>query len=147
MSPRAERPIMRNRGAHTVYLSDETWEALERCYLQLRLAGKETTSKIEFIEATMQAGLEALTKLAKGRPSTNNTEEPTATIVNTLPNNPQLSKEEPTFASRNNPVAQPNRTELSRSRNRARSSALDRLRQASDPGRPAPIQSVATIDN
>jgi hypothetical protein len=166
MSPRAERPILRNRGAHTVYLSDDLWHALERTYLELRLAGTGQVSKVEFIEATMRAGLDLLNRPTESRPASHNAEEPTArNILSTaeISGLETLSKAQTTMAgvkASDKPKGDPEneattyttkpktdgQTEAGTKRSGRRPNALDRLRQASDPGRPAPIHSVANVN-
>jgi hypothetical protein len=161
MSPRAERPILRNRGAHTVYLSDEIWDALERTYLELRLAGTGRVSKVEFIEATMRAGLDVLSRPTENSPANHNA---AGSIRRKVPGDAETSgletpsKTETSMAhvmtsakpesgpeTPETHTAKPKTGGQTRSGTRGRPSALDRLRQASDPGRPAPIHSVADM--
>ena len=133
MSPRAERPILRNRGAHTVYLSDDLWHALERTYLELRLAGTGQVSKVEFIEATMRAGLGLLSKAQTTMAGVKASDKPKGDPEN----------EATTYTTKPKTDGQ---TEAGTKRSGRRPNALDRLRQASDPGRPAPIHSVANVN-
>ena len=161
MSPRAERPILRNRGAHTVYLSDETWDALERTYLELRLAGTGGVSKVDFVEATMRAGLDVLSKPAENAAAGHNAPGSTTRTVSgaseisglETPSEAQTSmarvmiSEEPEVGPEK-PKTHTTKTKRGGQTGAgtgARPSALDRLRQASDPGRPAPIHSVADV--
>ena len=46
-----------SRRPHTIYLTDQVWEALERRHLELRLAGAAPPSKIDFVEDVLRAGL------------------------------------------------------------------------------------------
>ena len=161
MSPRAERPILRNRGAHTVYLSDEIWDALERTYLELRLAGTGRVSKVEFIEATMRAGLDVLSRPTESSPANHNAagsikrkapgaaetsglEKPSKTETSMarvmISEEPEVGPEKPKTHT-----TKTKRGGQTGAGTGARPSALDRLRQASDPGRPAPIHSVADV--
>jgi len=57
MSPRLDRRTTENRDPHTVYLTVETWDALEHAYLQQRMADASRASKIEFIEDLIRRGL------------------------------------------------------------------------------------------
>ena len=131
--PRPDRRTTENRDPHTVYLTPDTWEALEQEYLQRRMAGGPGVSKIEFIENLIRSAL-------PGR------KVRTPAVRQPVVSEPSISSEpsaetQPTIAppapSRKSPPkrvgAQPRR----------RNSALERLLEASDPGRPAPIVSAA----
>jgi len=123
-----------SRRPHTIYLTDQVWEALERRHLELRLAGAAPPSKIDFVEDVLRAGLEA--PAASSSPKSRALG--TATRRKPAPPPPPEAAERSTEAV---PEA-PSRPQPS-PRVTPRRSAMDRLMQASDPGRPAPIQSAA----
>jgi len=133
--PRPDRRTTESRDPHTVYLTPDTWEALEQEYLQRRMAGGPGVSKIEFIEDLIRTAL-------PGRKSrTPSVRQAVATSV-TSATIEQVVQDEPP------PVATPAPAKRSRPRPvaptvRRKNSALQRLLEASDPGRPAPIVSAA----
>lgn len=49
------------RRAHTIYLTDELWEEIDRRYHAGRAGSGERTTKIAFIETLLRAGLNAAT--------------------------------------------------------------------------------------
>lgn len=145
-----------NRRPHTVYLTDELWEMLDRRHLETRLSSSTPPSKIEFIEQVLKAGMEALADATEDRSSPEKNRrrvtrsiqgraEKTATTDQPAAKSPiagsaqQDEREvvEKTVPATAPPVRRPPR----------RSSALERLVQASEPGRPAPINSAATSEN
>ena len=120
MSSQGHPRLTENRKPHTVYLTDEVWSAVERGHLELRLRSPSAPAKIEYIEQLLQAGLGRLSRQdAAPRPS------PAAP--------PKKATDSPTPAAPPPAAPAPSR----------RPSALERLKQASDPGQPAPIRSVA----
>ena len=122
-----------NRRPHTVYLTDDVWDAIERRHLEAKLSG-EADSKIEFLEGLITTGLGGNTPTAQRRPST-----AAARVTEpATPSAPAQPKEEPAAAREAKRTTPPPAAPKPR-----RSSALDRLMQASDPGRPAPIASAA----
>jgi hypothetical protein len=143
-----------NRRPHTVYLRDELWDALDRRYLETRLSSPTPPSKIEFIEKVLKAGMETLAAAAadvssaeKNRkkppqPAQAMLEKTTTsenrTDMSTTSDSTQSDEQE--TAEKTSPATSPTR-QASR-----RSSALRRLMQASEPGRPAPINSAATTE-
>jgi hypothetical protein len=142
-----------NRRPHTVYLRDEIWEALDRRHLEARLSSSVPPSKIEFIEQVLQAGMEAL---AASTTNLSSTEEPAQDVQETTAapaisdseaDEPPLSgssqRDEQVTLDTSRPTTPPPR----RQAGARRSSALERLVQASEPGRPAPINSAATPEN
>lgn len=149
MSPREEQTEPRR--PHTFYLTNPVWEELERRYLEQRLAGG-TLTKIAFVETVLRAGLDSSTSTGPPkatRPPARKTaapRQPTSSASGTpTPQGPVVADEASTgAASRPLPAAQ-SRTDSSASQTPNRSTALTRLRQASDPGRPAPITSAAPI--
>lgn len=132
--PRPDRRTTENRDPHTVYLTPETWEALEQEYLQRRMAGGPGVSKIEFIEDLIRTAL-------PGRKSRTPSVRQAAPTSETSATTEQAVRDEP-------PPATPARVRRSRPKPtaapvRRKNSALQRLLEASDPGRPAPIVSAA----
>jgi hypothetical protein len=130
MKRATQRPITETRQAHTIYLTAEVWDALERAHLQARLADADSRSKIEFIEEILKLGMQALA----GQNGVSPTSDEVPTAQSQIP-----TRRGPDPAD--TPNASP---EASQPRTRRRSSPVERLLQASDPGRPAPIRSVAT---
>lgn len=127
MSAESTSPLTENRKPHTVYLTGELWSAIERGHLELRLREPAAPSKIEYIERVLQAGLERLS--APSRQQARRTPlSPTAA---------QVATPEPVTAQAPAPAAKPPAV------TQRRPTALERLKQASDPGQPAPIRSVA----
>jgi hypothetical protein len=132
--PRPDRRTTESRDPHTVYLTPETWEALEQEYLQRRMAGGPGVSKIEFIEDLIRG---ALPGRKTRTPSVRQPVAAGATSAITEPVPPT-----------NPPVATPTPARRARPKSgaptvRRKNSALERLLEASDPGRPAPIVSAA----
>jgi hypothetical protein len=128
MSTEAATPLTETRKPHTVYLTAELWSAIERSHLELRLQKPEAPSKIEYIEQVLRAGLENLSVGERQRQQRQR--RPTAT--------PPSSPPEPASATRQPTVGTTPPIAVHR-----RPTALERLKQASDPGQPAPIRSVA----
>ena len=146
-----------NRRPHTVYLRDEIWDALDRSYLETRLNSAASPSKIEFIEQVLEAGMETVAAQMSALSSAeDNRRKPTQTTAQRIPEKtttdeggvdaPPLSgsaqRDEQETAESTSPTAPPLRGQAAR-----RSSALERLVRASEPGRPAPINSAATSEN
>jgi hypothetical protein len=134
MSPRLDRRTTENRDPHTVYLTPETWDALEHAYLEQRMADASRISKIEFIEDLIRRGLPR----AKPRPR----------AMVAPPAAPMPASTSSPAGSGGSPIAEPAPVRRQRpttevTRRPRRNSALERLIQASDPGRPAPIDSAA----
>lgn len=119
MTDDAARFADRRRRAHTVYLTEEVWQALGRRHLELRLQGTAPDSKIEFVEQVLRVGLAAIGP--KGKAPAAWEAKPAAH---------QADEVEPTAAARPQSTSR-------------RTTVMDRLLQASDPGRPAPIRSAA----
>jgi hypothetical protein len=133
--PRPDRRTTENRDPHTVYLTPETWEALEQEYLQRRMAGGPGVSKIEFIEdliRTALPGRKIRTPSVRQAVATSEAPATTEQVVQGEP--PPVATPAPPKRSRPKPAAPPARR---------KNSALERLLEASDPGRPAPIVSAA----
>lgn len=131
------------RGPHTLYLTRTLWDQLERRYLEQRLAGG-TQSKIAFLERILWSGL--ADHASAGEPSSR------------PPARPDIATPTPNTGTESEPSKPPEVPQPVRVADKSlslrpgparpvqrRSSALDRLRQASDPGRPAPIDSAAEI--
>jgi hypothetical protein len=145
-----------NRRPHTVYLTDKIWDALDRLYLETRLNSTTPPSKIEFIEQVLEAGMETLAAEIAGRSSAEDDRKGTTQAVQETAekatadadrtNAPNLSRgtqqDEQEMPQTTSPA-----TPLPRHQASRRSSALERLVRASEPGRPAPINSAATSDN
>lgn len=66
MSRQPASPVTYSRHPHTVYLTEQLWEALDRLYLELRLRMPDPPSKIEFIERVLEAGM---AKVVEGDPA------------------------------------------------------------------------------
>ena len=136
MSPRLDRRTTENRDPHTVYLTVETWDALEHAYLQQRMADASRASKIEFIEDLIRRGLPGrgrVRALASPSPAANTEPAPSpAAASSPTPAEPAARRRR---RSPTEPAPRPRRK-----------SALERLIQASDPGRPAPIESAAGLE-
>ncbi len=145
------RSAMEKRSGHTVYLTDELWAELDRRYYELRAASPRAPSKIAFIEQILRAGLSAT---APGR-ATAPPRQPSG-ASSTRSSAPAVSASEDEAASHvsrgADPRAEPPRPEpapMAASPSAAgrptqrRHGALERLKQASDPGHPAPIRSAA----
>jgi len=158
MRSEPDAKITENRRAHTVYLTPALWNALERRHLELRLQGSDTVSKIEFVEQVLLAGLDALSSGAGQRRAT---QSPKRSDDSRSSAKRREKAGEPASASET-PVTQvapeaPEAAETvgaeslqaapSTAQPRRRTSALERLKQASDPGRPAPIHSAADRDD
>ncbi len=155
MRSEPDAKITENRRAHTVYLTPSLWNALERRHLELRLQGSDTVSKIEFVERVLLAGLDALSSGAGQRRAT---QSPKRSDDSRSSAKRREKVDEPASASEA-PVTQvaPEAVENagveslqaapSTAQPRRRTSALERLKQASDPGRPAPIHSAADRDD
>ncbi|MDQ6945219.1 MAG: hypothetical protein M3256_02865 [Actinomycetota bacterium] len=140
------------RGPHTLYLTRRLWGELERRYLEQRLAGG-TLSKIAYLEQLLWAGL--------GRPPSGDgvPQPPPARSRAVAPLKDQNQEKvgaaprplTPPPGPDQVPVPGPptsettSRPEPPRPDPPRRSGALDRLRQASDPGRPTQIDSAAPI--
>jgi len=164
MRSEPDAKITENRRAHTVYLTPALWNALERRHLELRLQGSDTVSKIEFVEQVLLAGLDALSAgagqdvLARGAGQQRATQSPKRSDDSPSSAKRREKVDEPASASET-PVTQaaPEIAETvgveslqaapSTAQPRRRTSALERLKQASDPGRPAPIHSAADRDD
>ncbi len=157
MRPREEQPEPRR--PHTFYLTDQLWEELERRYLQERLAGT-TETKIGFVEEVLRAGLassrgatgaqpgettaskqrgtSARRDVGKAAAPTHHRAPGTLPPVAPAPAGAEVDDSDaPAAGARKAAPARPSRT--------ARSGALARLRDASDPGRPPPINSAASV--
>jgi hypothetical protein len=148
MNARAADPVTQSRHPHTVYLTDDAWQALDRAYLELRLRVSDPPSKIEFVEQVLAAGLKQWGRGKDG--STPSTTAPRATS----PDAPTRTETAKTRApQRPKPPDGARRREPSRSKPppdgpaqaaaAPRPPALQRLLQASDPGRPPAIHSGA----
>jgi hypothetical protein len=127
------RSITELRQPHTVYLTNEVWEALERMHLQARLSSPAPPSKIEFIEEVLRAGMRRMAHAAPPSlplPAAPALEVPPASNAAT-----GISKEQEHEPSK--------RTAPVPSAPRRRPSPVERLLKASDPGHPAPIRSAA----
>lgn len=125
MSTETSPPLTETRKPHTVYLTAELWSAIERSHLELRLQKSDAPSKIEYIEQVLRAGLDHVSAGQRQRPR-----RPAATPQPAPP--APASAPQPTSTATRHPVTAPRRP-----------TALERLKQASDPGQPAPIRSVA----
>jgi hypothetical protein len=127
MSDRTQRP------PRTVYMTDELWNDIEQAHMQLRLAAPHTTprSKIEFTEEVIRLGLAELRRRAH-QPVPTGDDATTPRERETAAPTPQVEELSPA------PAPPPTRPLPS-----PRRSAADRLREASNPGRPARIQSAA----
>lgn len=131
------RPILENRAAHTVYLSDELWDSLERVHLERRLAGSAGVSKVEFLETVMAAGLRSFQHPPPAQPETTDgaaktdvrESSPAGSPLEVVPDSSVAR-----LAERPPPVT---------ASSKRRPNPMERLLQASDPGHPAPIRSVA----
>lgn len=148
MTDDAAKLADRRRRAHTVYLTEEVWQALGRRHLELRLQGTAPDSKIEFVEQVLRMGLAAIGPKGKapaawetkpaGQPhgteaavaAVDKADEQPRPAPGYGPAAHQADEAEPTANAR--PQSTPRRTTV-----------MDRLLQASDPGRPAPIRSAA----
>ncbi len=141
------------RGPHTLYLTRRLWDELERRYLEQRLAGG-MLSKIAYLEQLLWAGLGRAssgdeappqptpTHSRSGAPLKDQDQDPVDVAPRPLtppPEPDQVKVPGPATTERTSRPAPP-RPDQSR-----RSGALDRLRQASDPGRPTQIDSAAPI--
>ena len=142
------------RRPHTFYLTSALWNELERRYLEERLAGR-SLSKIAFLEHVLRSGLDN----ARSDRGT----EPTATTSSRTRRQPATGQRSASGDSKETPPsADPDEPRLSAdvaasgtmdapdtprspARSGSRSSALSRLREASDPGRPPPIESAAPL--
>jgi len=139
------------RRGHTIYITQEVWTALDRRYLESRIQSAGGLSKMEFIEQVLLAGMEAVRPGGTVRPAARSQSEapPTRSRAAKLttpraieadagesearaPDPASEVKTKEPVASRETPAA-----------SNRRASALDRLKQASEPGRPAPIRSAA----
>jgi len=135
------------RRPHTVYVTDELWALLERHHLELRLATTAASpSKIDFVEQVIRVGLEAMGSPSVGqqvpRPRSSQSasrhkEEVPDTSPPLVPPSVPRPEESPSAEAARTP--KPASEKISRHR----LSAMERLMQASDPGRPAPIPSAA----
>jgi len=155
MRSEPDAKITENRRAHTVYLTPSLWNALERRHLELRLQGSDTVSKIEFVELVLLAGLDALSGGVGQRRATQSPkrsdDSPSSAKRREKAGEPASASEAPVTQAApetaetvgaESPQAAP-----STAQPRRRTSALERLKQASDPGRPAPIHSAADRDD
>ena len=126
MSERTQRP------PRTVYLTDDVWTDIEHAHMELRLAAPRTIprSTIEFTEEVIRVGLAELRRRASPSAPTSD-HAATQREEETAPPTPPV--EAPLTSSSPPARAQPS----------PRRSAADRLREASSPGRPAPIQIAA----
>ena len=132
------------RRPHTFYLSASVWNELERRYLEQRLAGG-AASKIVFLEELLRSGLAASTPTGAGSTPPIGRDRKTSADRLPAPDDPDQPNSSPRaadLAAASAPAAPPDSTP---SPSRPRSSAINRLRQASDPGRPAPIDSAAPL--
>lgn len=125
MSAAPPTPLTESRKPHTVYLTADVWSAIERGHLELRLREPSAPSKIEYIEQVLRAGLTQLAPAQRGRPWQPATTPPPAPTVSTEAPHVTPAVTTPPIAAQRRPTA------------------LERLKQASDPGQPAPIRSVA----
>jgi hypothetical protein len=132
--PRPDRRTTENRDPHTVYLTPETWEALEQEYLQRRMTGGPGVSKIEFIEDLIR------TALPGRKTRTPSVRQPVAAGEASTTSEPTVQTEPPMVKP--TPAKRPRPKPASPSLRR-KGSAIERLLEASDPGRPAPIVSAA----
>jgi hypothetical protein len=144
------------RRPHTLYLTDATWQELERRYLEQRLAGGDLT-KIAFAEEVLRSGLTAhagatsrrTVTTARRMPSgrapeleAGATDEPASEAqrpqerTERPPSPPRPIDPPPAKAGERPPTAPPRAPKRG---------ALARLREASDPGRPPVIPSAAPV--
>ncbi len=140
-----------NRRGHTIYVTQEVWTVLDRRYLESRIQSAGALSKIEFIEQVLLAGMDAVTPGSTVQlAARSQSEAPTPRSRAAKPAAPRAievgagESEAETAA----PVAEVKTEEPVPSRemppaSNRRANALDRLKQASEPGRPAPIRSAA----
>jgi len=144
--------VVENRRPHTVYLSQSLWDMLERRHLEARLQSADAVSKIEFVEQVLQAGLDTLARPAESsRRQREPLQEKRQSQANAEPPAAAAASEPAMVATSEDTVpGQPTEAETPRAvgkkqtePSRRRPSAMERLKQASDPGRPAPIRSVA----
>ena len=155
MRSEPDAKITENRRAHTVYLTPALWNALERRHLELRLQGSDTVSKIEFVERVLLAGLDALSAGAGQRRATQSPkrsdDSPSSAKRREKAGEPASASEAPVTQAAPEAVenvgAESPQAATSTAQPRRRTSALERLKQASDPGRPAPIHSAADRDD
>lgn len=129
------RPTDRHRQAHTVYLTGEVWHALSRRHLELRLQGTAPDSKIEFIEQVLRVGLEAVGQKA----TLSSIEAGMGIAAGEADRQPRPGSTDRTAAREGGADKPPSQLRSASQR----SKVMDRLLQASDPGRPAPIHSAA----
>ena len=142
MKRRGEAGVGKAREPHTVYLRPDLWAALDRHHLELRLNGRVSDSKIEFVEQVLEAGLGALSGEREARRQ------------RTVSPRDGGSREQPPESATKGQAAggEGSRTDRSNERKDAshtpqrRINPVDRLLQASDPGRPASIRSAANSD-
>ncbi|MDQ1447008.1 MAG: hypothetical protein QOI20_3472 [Acidimicrobiaceae bacterium] len=134
------------RRPHTFYLTASMWAELERRYFEQRLAGG-TLSKIAFLEELLRSGLaESSTRTKPQAVAARG-----ARVEASTPPDPAGSTSAATSPAADTPTpprAKPKTTPATSRPPRApveRSSALNRLREASDPGRPPPIDSAAPL--
>lgn len=123
------------RRARTIYLSDEVWEALDVAYMEERVArtraGGGSIRKTEFIEGIIETHL----KRREGGSTTPRRRATAAPAAGVAPEPEPTASPSPAEAARSAVPARP--------RPRRAGSALERMRAASDPGRPAAIESAA----
>jgi hypothetical protein len=137
-----------SRHPHTVYLTDEVWAALDRAHLETRLReGKAGPSKMEFVEATLSAGLAAIGESPARSLSRRRGCQDVDRVTVTGAAEPAAPGEQPATQSAAAPPASEGTPEHEEKRRVRRSGALERLKQASDPGRPAPIRSAAETES
>lgn len=139
------------RRGHTIYVTQEVWTALDRRYLESRIQSAGGLSKMEFIEQVLLAGMEAVKPGSTVRPAARSQSEAApARSRSAKPAAPRAieavtGESEAATAA---PAAEVKTEEPVPSRetpatSNRRANALDRLKQASEPGRPAPIRSAA----
>jgi hypothetical protein len=121
------------RQPHTVYLTAGLWAELERRYLQQRLDGG-TESKIALIERILWDGL----AVSASEPGT-----PAAAVPQAAPRRSKPAAKQPAKPARPRDPKPP----TTRPRVATKDGALARLREASDPGKPAMIDSAAPVRN
>ena len=154
-------PITLSRRQHSIYVTDDIWEALNRRHLEVQLTTPEPPSKIEFLEDVIRRGLAATGSTAEPRrrpsmptkadqPGAPAVEEgrapaapdaPRSAVTPVPPSPPESTARDAEDVPAAEPAAPVKRSAAPAPR-RPRG-AVAMLLQASDPGQPARIRSAA----
>jgi hypothetical protein len=146
-----QAPVTASRRARTVYMAPHVWDAIERCYFEMRLRESDGPSKIEFFEQLVEDGLRTLSRRVAPTPTKSQPTRPPhpeRVTTSSLPasaaaNASTLVRPLDTAPSTVAPDHPRSSRQLPGPPKKRRMSPLDRLVLASDPGRPAPIHSAA----